>query len=115
MPQRIILAFKQLPSWLRNRYTVTLICFFIYMLFFDRHDLISQMQLKQELGKLEENKDYYKLQIKQTSEDLNDLLTNDNNLEKFAREKYLMKKPNEDIFVIVEDKAISTVPKTMAE
>lgn len=85
------------------------------MLFFDRHDLISQMQLKQELGKLEENKEYYKLQIDQTSEDLNDLLTNDNNLEKFAREKYLMKKPNEDIFVIAEDKAVSSVPKTMEE
>ncbi len=115
MPQRIIIAFNRLPSWLRNRYALTLICFFIYMLFFDRHDLISQMQLKQELGKLEENKEYYKLQIDQTSEDLNDLLTNDNNLEKFAREKYLMKKPNEDIFVIAEDKAVSSVPKTMEE
>lgn len=115
MPQRIISAFKRLPSWLRNRYAITLICFFIYMLFFDRHDLISQMQLKKELGKLEENKDYYKLQIEQTSKDLNNLLTNDNNLEKFAREKYLMKKPAEDIFVIVDDKAISTTPKTMEE
>ena len=103
MPQRIISAFKKLPSWLRNRYAVTLICFFIYMLFFDRHDLISQMQLKQELGKLEENKDYYKLQIEQTSEDLNDLLTNDNNLEKFAREEYHMKKENEEIYLIEYD------------
>ncbi|MAZ37103.1 septum formation initiator family protein [Salibacteraceae bacterium] len=115
MPQRIISAFKKLPSWLRNRYAITLICFFIYMLFFDRHDLISQWHLKQELGKLEENKEYYKVQIGQTSEDLNNLLTNDDNLEKFAREKYLMKKPNEDIFVIVEDKSASSAPKTMEE
>lgn len=115
MPKRIISTFKKLPSWLRNRYAITAIGFFIYMLFFDRHDLISQLQLKQELGKLEENKEYYKVQIDQTSADLNDLLTNDNNLEKFAREKYLMKKPEEDIFVIVEEQKTSTTPKTMEE
>ena len=51
-------SIQKLPSWLRNRYAITLICFFIYMLFFDRHDLISQWHLKQELGKLEENKEY---------------------------------------------------------
>ncbi len=74
------------------------------MLFFDRHDLVSQLQLKRELVSLEENKKYYKKQIDQTTADLNDLLTNDKNLEKFAREKYLMKKPNEDVFVIVDSK-----------
>lgn len=115
MPARIIEAYNKLPNWVRNRYTLTLICFLIYMLFFDRHDAISQMQLKKELGKLEENKEYYKVQIEKTSADLNDLLTNNENLEKFAREKYLMKKPNEDIFVIVSPPSEKSGSKKMTE
>ncbi|MCB0482811.1 MAG: septum formation initiator family protein [Flavobacteriales bacterium] len=87
---------------MRNKYTLTLVVFFIYMLFFDANDMISLMRLRGELNELEENKRYFKEQIDITRNDLNELLTNDQNLEKFAREKYLMKKENEDIFIIVE-------------
>jgi cell division protein DivIC len=103
MLKKALDLWKKLPPWTRNRYTITALVFFFYMLFFDRHDLISQMQLRSELGKMQENKDYYREQIEETREDLNDLLTNDENLEKFAREKYLMKRENEDIFIIVEE------------
>lgn len=73
------------------------------MLFFDQHDFISQLQLQSELKQYQEDKEYYRKRITETEQDLNELLTNEDNLEKFAREKYLMKKDNEDVFVIVEE------------
>ena len=102
MPKRLVEKLKKTPKWIRNKYTLTLVVFFIYMLFFDANDMISLMRLRGELNELEENKRYFKEQIDITRNDLNELLTNDQNLEKFAREKYLMKKENEDIFIIVE-------------
>jgi cell division protein DivIC len=56
------------------------------------------------LQKLEEEKKFFIEEIKKDNEELNDLKTNPKTLEKFAREKYLMKKDNEEIFVIVEEK-----------
>lgn len=102
MPNRIVEKWNKMPSWVKSKYTITLAAFFIYMLFFDANDIVSLMRLKGELKELEQNKQYYREQIEITRNDLNDLLTNDKNLEKFAREKYLMKKDNEDIFVITE-------------
>ena len=73
------------------------------MLFFDQHDFISQLQLQSELKQYQEDKEYYRKRITETEQGLNELLTNEDNLEKFAREKYLMKKDNEDVFVIFEE------------
>ena len=56
-----------------------------------------------ELNKLEEEKAFYEEEIKKTITDLEDLKSNPKSLEKFAREKYLMKKDNEELFVIVEE------------
>lgn len=55
-----------------------------------------------ELKSLEDEKTFYQEEIKQTNKDLYELQSNLKSLEKFAREKYLMKKDNEEIFVIVE-------------
>ena len=94
---------NKIPPFLRNKYAITGIVFGIWMLFFDENDFISQIQLQRELHQLEEDKAFYKEEITKTQADLDELLTNDNNLEKFAREKYLMKKENEVIYVLVEE------------
>ncbi|MBL4653950.1 MAG: septum formation initiator family protein [Flavobacteriales bacterium] len=91
------------PSYLKNKYVLTIIVFSFWMLFFDQHNLISQLQLQSELSQYETDKEYYQDKITRTEQDLNNLLTNEDNLEKFAREKYLMKKDNEDVFVIVAE------------
>ena len=65
-------------------------------------DMFSQLDLKQKLRELESEKAYYVKEIGQNKKDLYELRTNPDNLEKFVREKYLMKKDNEDIFVIVD-------------
>jgi len=72
------------------------------MLFFDRNNLISQFELRSKLNQLKEDKQYYIEEIKKDRKDMLELLSNPKNLEKFAREKYLMKKDNEDIFLIVK-------------
>lgn len=95
--------YQRIPPLLRNKYVLTTLGFIIWLLFFDRHDIISQFKLRKELHKLEEEKAYYVKEIEKDSKNLNELLTNPKTLEKFAREKYLMKKDNEDIFVIVNE------------
>jgi cell division protein FtsB len=73
------------------------------MLLFDRNDIFSQYKHLSELKKLKESKEYYKKDIEIINNDIKELSTNQVLLEKFAREKYLMKKDNEDVYVIVKD------------
>lgn len=85
---------------LKNKYTLTLIIFFGWVIFFDMNNLLQRTKIVNELHQLEKDKLYYINKIKADSQKLNELKTNDENLEKFAREQYLMKKDNEDIFII---------------
>ena len=74
-----------------------------WMLFVDVNDLRSQYRLGKKLRDLEMEKEFYDQQIKQVHQDREELLTDDQLLEKVAREKYLMKKPDEDVYVIVSE------------
>ncbi|WP_432714735.1 FtsB family cell division protein [Pedobacter sp.] len=89
----------------RNKYFIATAAFVVWMLFFDKNDMLSQYEYRAELHKLQEEKDFYERETKQVNKDLNELSTNLKSAEKFAREKYFMKKDNEDIFVIVKEKA----------
>ena len=73
------------------------------MLFFDANDFISQYRLKSKLKNLKDQKQYYIKKIEEVKKDREELLNNPELLEKFAREKYLMKKKGEDVFVIVKE------------
>mgnify|MGYP001618431249 CR=1 FL=1 len=90
---------NRIPSYLRNKYAVASVLFLTWLLFFDRNDLISQLNTRLELNQLLRDKTYFLSEIRKNREQLNELMTNPANLEKFARERYLMKKDNEDIFV----------------
>jgi cell division protein FtsB len=74
------------------------------MVFFDKNDLFSQYQYHSQLSKLKHERDFYEKETAKVRRDLDELTTDKEKLEKFAREKYLMKKDNEDVFVIVKDK-----------
>lgn len=93
---------NRLLTILRNKYIITSALFVLWMLFFDRNDLMSQYQYWSQLKKLESEKEFYTKEIEKTRQDLNELNTDPEMLEKFAREKYLMKKANEDIFVLIK-------------
>jgi cell division protein FtsB len=92
---------KSILNFFKNKYYVSLIAFLVWMLLFDRNDIISQYQHISKLNTLIENKDYYKIDIQKINNDIKELSTDQNDLEKFAREKYLMKKDHEDVYVIV--------------
>jgi len=93
---------KRLPKFTSNPYFLLGVGFLVWMLFFDSEDLVTQYQLWRKLSKLEEEKVFYLEKIKEVKKDKEELLTNEELLEKFAREKYYMKKPTEDVYVVVE-------------
>ena len=95
--QRLIDLFK-------NKFFLVTIAFVVWMVFFDKNDLLSQYQYRQEVNKLKEERDFYKTQNVKVEKDLDELTSDPKKLEKFAREKYLMRKDNEDVFVIVKEK-----------
>ena len=88
---------------IRNKYLIAGIAFLTWMLFFDRNDLMSQYEYRRQLNKLQAEKEFYTTESTKAIKDLNELTTNREKLEKFAREKYLMKKENEDVFVIITE------------
>ena len=94
---------KRLPPILRNFYVVTGVCFLIWLTFLDSNDLISRFSLTAKLRSLENEKKYYEKKITEVEKDRKELTTNKELLEKFAREKYLMKKESEDVFIIQVD------------
>jgi cell division protein FtsB len=92
--------FSRVLKVLRNKYISSIIVFVIWISFFDRNDLLTQWDRKHELQKLETSKTFYEKEISTTKKDLMDLNNNPAILEKFAREKFYLKKPNEEIFII---------------
>ena len=95
---------KKVVTILKNKYLITITGLAIWVVFFDKNDLHTQFELRSEVKQLEEERNYYAHEIANITSDIRELTTNPKTLEKFAREKYLMKRDNEDIFVIVEEK-----------
>ncbi len=91
-----------IPSWAKNKYVLTIIAFVIWVSFFDRNDLFSQYNYRKQLEKLEVDKQYYLTEIEKNKKDMQELMSDPDHLEKYAREHYLMKKDNEEIFLIEE-------------
>ena len=94
---------KRLINLFKNKFFLVTIAFVVWMIFFDKNDLFSQYQYHQQVKKLKQERDFYQKETAKVSKDLDELTSNPQKLEKFAREKYLMKKDNEDVFVIVPD------------
>lgn len=95
--------YDKLPPILKNKFVLVTLALLIWVAFFDSNNWIKQARLQSEIDDLEEQKEYYLKEIEKDSIALFDLTNNTENQEKFAREKYLMKKENEDIIVIIKD------------
>jgi cell division protein FtsB len=91
---------KKIFSVLSNKYVIALAIFAVIILFTDHNNLFEQWNRKQELKELQAKKAYYQEEIQKTKRKLADLSNNAAALEKFAREKFYMKRDNEDVFVI---------------
>ena len=94
---------SQIPSWLKNKYLLTLAVFAVWLFFFDDRDVITtHFKHRHELEQLEQSRDYYLQQIEATRQELDNLKSNPALMEKYAREKYWMKKDNEDLYILPE-------------
>lgn len=90
----------KVPPYLKNRYVLVALAFGLWMLWPDRYNVWNQMYLGQTQSKLEEEKAFFEQRIHEVREDRQELFSDDESIEKFARERYFMKRPNEDVFVI---------------
>jgi cell division protein FtsB len=89
----------KLLSILKNKYLIVTAIFLVWVFFFAQYDLMSQKNQKDELKAMEQKIEYLEKEVTALQEEKN-LLKNDSiTLEKYAREKYYMKKNNEDVFV----------------
>ncbi len=94
----------RIPDWIKNKFLLAGVAFVIVILFLDRNDLFTQMDRAQELNNLEKSKQYYRDETAKQKKELEALKNDPAALEKFAREKYLMKKDDEDLFLVPEKK-----------
>ena len=93
---------KKLPKPLRNKYLILFLLFILWVLFIDDYNLINQSKIKNTVDDLKSQKEFYITEIKSDSTELYKLQNDPAEQERFAREKFLMKKENEDIFIIRE-------------
>ncbi len=88
---------------LRNKYVLTSVLFVLWMLLFDQNNLNERRKNNRDYNQLLKEQEYFQKKIDENRKRIQELKTNNDNLEKFAREQYLMKKDNEDIFIIVDN------------
>jgi cell division protein DivIC len=99
---------NHIPAWIKNKFFIAIVVFALVILFFDKNDLFTQMDRNRQLRELLLSKQYFTEQIAMEQTILDQLKTNPAVLEQYAREKYLMKRDNEDLYIIPEN---SPVPK----
>ncbi len=88
-------------KWLLNKYVLSILFFVIWLLFFDKNDFFTQRDLNKQLKKLYEEKRYYEMSIQKNKSTIEDFKNNIKNVEQFARERYWMKKDNEEVYVVL--------------
>tara|TARA_R110001583_G_scaffold82774_1_gene219300 strand:- start:36580 stop:36900 length:321 start_codon:yes stop_codon:yes gene_type:complete len=93
---------KPIVKFTTNKYIIVVSLFIVWMFFFDENSMLNHREFNKEIDKLNSEKEYYKTQIKQDKELINKL-ENKEELEKFAREEYNMKRENEEIYIIEYD------------
>ena len=98
----IMKLLNHIPAFLKNKYFISFAAFCVVLLFLDKNDFFTQYERRKELRELQQSKRYYTTQIAAERKELEALKTNPATVEKYAREKYLMKRDNEELFLISE-------------
>ena len=92
---------SHIPNWLKNKYLIAGAVFLVWILFLDdKNDLFSQFERVSRSKELTKNENHLNDQITETHKELDLLKNNAQSIEKYAREKYMMKKDNEDLFIL---------------
>lgn len=90
---------KKITPFIANRYFVVALGFFVWMLFFDQRDFFQQRERTAELKKVQAAKKYYQEEIEKTKQQLNNLQNNPTSVEKYARERYLLRREGEEVYL----------------
>jgi len=96
-------TFKFIQNYVLNKYVLTICLFLVWMVFFDKTSFLVINELNGEINKYEEQLEYYKTEYEKNDTFYKKLMNNKSEKEKYARENYFMKKPNEEIFILVVD------------
>lgn len=91
-----------IPSFLKNKYFISFAAFCVIIFFLDKNDFFTQYERRKELRDLQQSKQHYSTQLATERKELQALETNPAAVEKIAREKYLMKRDKEELFIISE-------------
>jgi len=94
-----------IPSWLKNKYFIAVAVFAAVMLFFDKNDIFVQLSRDRQLKELEQSKLHYAQEVADLEQIRDELIHNIGTIEQYAREKFLMKRDNEDLYIIPENYA----------
>lgn len=94
---------KFFRKYIHNKYFYTGLAFVVWMVFFDQENFIVQYRLSNNLNDLRQKKAYYQEEINKNEMAIHKLENDSSQIEKFAREKYFMKKDNEEVFVIIRE------------
>ncbi len=97
---KVKLIIRRIIPFFRNFYFSTGFFLLVWMIFFDANDFISQYRLTQKSSDLQKEKAFYILKIEEVKKEKEEIFGSRDLFEKFARERYLMKKPTEDIYII---------------
>lgn len=87
---------------LLNKYVLVAMAALVWMLFFDSYNLVSQLGMQQKINELRQDRSFYREEIRRLAQEEQLLKHNTREMERIARERYLMKRPNEDVFVLLE-------------
>lgn len=93
---------KSLFKTITNKYLFAFLIFSVWMIFIDDNNILFLRKNLNKLKRYRVEREYYKTKIEADSIKLDELKKNSKDLERFAREEFLMKKDNEDIFLIIE-------------
>ncbi len=91
---------KNITAIITNKYLLAIGFFLVWMLFFDSKDFFATVEKRKELSSLKEKKTYYLHEIEKAKQELTDFQNNPAAIEKFARERYMLKKEGEDVYII---------------
>lgn len=98
-------TFKIIQKYVLNKYTITIGMFLVWMIFFDKTSFLVINELNGEISRYEDQLEYYKKEYEKNDTFYKKLMNNKEEKEKYARENYFMKKPDEEIFILVVDSA----------
>ncbi len=97
------MRWPSIPSFITNKYFLALMVVMLWVFFFDKHNLVRQWRMQRQIKELKEERAFYLEEIERDSLAIHKLKNDPDALERYAREKYLMKREGEEIFIIADE------------